>query len=122
MSHRKPSIPLDRQLVYLLCKDGELAVHSPMLASILLNLGVSCSADQEGPECLIMPDLRYPSVIVSTDRPFLSLSFCFMKKDILIRHVLFACGILQPLHPISRDLRYVMNRFTESRFIFGIGK
>ena len=54
----------------LICNDGQLAIHSPMLASILLNLGVSCSADQEGPECLIMPDLRYPSVIVSTDRPF----------------------------------------------------
>ena len=52
----------------------------------------------------------------------LSLSFCFVKQDILIHPVLVAHGILQPLYPISRDLRYVMNRFSESRFIFGIGK
>ena len=43
----------------LICKDGELDVHTPMLASILINLGVSCSVNQERPECLVIPDLRY---------------------------------------------------------------
>ena len=43
----------------LICKDGELVVHTPMLASILINLGC-CSADQERPECLMVPELRYP--------------------------------------------------------------
>jgi len=46
----------------LICEDGELAVHTPMLASILVNLGVSCSADQERPECLMIPDLRSAEV------------------------------------------------------------
>ena len=50
----------------LICEDGELAVHTPMLASILVNLGVSCSADQERPECLMIPDLRYlPHMLLS---------------------------------------------------------
>ena len=43
----------------LVCKDGEVAAHSPMLASPLLKIGFSClSDDQERPECLLMPDSR----------------------------------------------------------------
>ena len=46
----------------LVCKDGKVAVHSPMLASLLLKIGFSClSADLERPEYLLMPDNRYLS-------------------------------------------------------------
>ena len=49
----------------LVCKDGKVAVHSPMLASLLLKIGFSClSADQERPEYLLMPDHRYFSLIL----------------------------------------------------------
>ena len=44
----------------LVCKDGEVAVHSPMLASLLIKIGFTClDPDQERPECLLMPDHRY---------------------------------------------------------------
>ena len=46
----------------LVCKDGEVAVHSPMLASLLLKIGFSrLSADQEKPDYLLMPNFRYLS-------------------------------------------------------------
>ena len=58
----------------LVCKDGEVAAHSPMLASLLLKVGFSClSADQERPGCLLMPDsipqppgLRMMMVVMTT--------------------------------------------------------
>ena len=57
----------------LVCKDGEVAVHSPMLASLLLKIGFSClSADQERPECLLMPDSRS-----------LSCSHSFSSSDVI---------------------------------------
>ena len=42
----------------LVCKDGEVAVHSAMLASLLDKVGFSCLS-VEDQECLLMPEHRY---------------------------------------------------------------
>ena len=39
----------------LVCKDGEVSVHSPMLASVFSELGFNL----EKAACLVMPDHRY---------------------------------------------------------------
>ena len=43
----------------LVCKDGEVAAHSPIIASVFVKLGSACfSANLERPQCLLMPDYR----------------------------------------------------------------
>ena len=39
----------------LVCKDGEVSVHSPMLTSVFSKFGFNL----EKPGCLVMPDHRY---------------------------------------------------------------
>ena len=45
----------------LICEDGEVAVHTPMLASVLSKIGFYGSSDgqQERPGSLVLPGLRY---------------------------------------------------------------
>ena len=40
----------------LVCKDGDMAAHSPMLAPLLRKFGLSAGMERSG--CLLMPDHR----------------------------------------------------------------
>ena len=84
----------------LVCKDGEVAVHSPMLASLLLKIGFSClSADQERPECLLMPDSRSHSCYHSS-----SIFLCFahvihcIGETVKVLYNVFVVISLNPVH------------------------
>ena len=59
----------------LVCKDGEVAVHSPILASTFIKFGFNL----ERSECLVMPDHRY--LFCSHT---LSPSLCFVLNLFLI--------------------------------------
>ena len=43
----------------LVCKDGEMAAHSPMLGPLLRKFGLSANLERSG--CLLMPDHGYLS-------------------------------------------------------------
>ena len=40
----------------LVCKDGEVAVHSPIIAKVFVKFGIP--ANLERSECLLLPDYR----------------------------------------------------------------
>ena len=47
----------------LVCMDGEVAVHSPIIANVFVKFGFS--ANLERPECLLLPDYRWFHLILS---------------------------------------------------------
>ena len=77
----------------LVCKDGEMAVHSSILAPIFIKFGLSCfSANLGRPECLVMPDHRYLSLLL---RIILLLSKLFAPSLSFVLN-LFTCFIQLP--------------------------
>ena len=40
----------------LVCKDGEVAVHSPIFAKVFVKFGISVNLER--PECFLLPDYR----------------------------------------------------------------